>query len=120
MSSTGNPFFDRLTTKDKGVHGRKAEKYAAKRMNATAQPGSGALDGAKGDFSTADFLLENKATIGDSYSLKLETWAKIYHEAQAVGKNPALSIQFTHNGGGSDRIGRLVCIPEWLFLEMVG
>lgn len=116
--TTGNPFFDRVKLGDTGAHGRKAEKGAAARLRATLRPGSGALEGAKGDFETETFLVENKATLADSYSLKLETWAKIYHEATAVNKRPALAIQFTNGSGGSDRMRRLVCIPEWLFEEL--
>lgn len=120
MSRTGNPLFDRGNPKDTGTHGRAAEKGAAARLRASLRPGSGALEGAKGDFTLGSFLIENKATLADSYSLKQETWAKIYHEALAISKQPALAIQFTNGSGRSDRATRLVCIPEWLFQELVG
>ena len=116
--ATGNPLFDRGSPRDKGKHGRLAEKRTAKRLKATVTPGSGALDGAKGDFSLAQFLIENKATVKASYSLQQEVWHKIYAEALEQSKTPALAIQFVTGSGAASRRDRLVVIPEWLFEEL--
>ena len=86
-----NPYLDRLSSRDSGHHGRVAEKKAAKRMGGTQKPGSGSLPGAKGDIDLPEFLVENKATLAKSYSLKLDTLLKVYQEALEVGKSPALT-----------------------------
>lgn len=113
----------RGNTKDKGVHGRKAESLVSKRLGGQTQPGSGALAGAKGDVkvesSSHQFLMENKSSSGDSFSLKSEWLYKINREAVAQARVPALSFQFTDSQGKSDPTDRWVCIPEWLFQELL-
>jgi len=115
----GNPFFDRENPKDKGVHGRKAEKKTAKRLSGRLTPGSGALS-AKGDFEYLQWLVENKATEAESLVLKLDWLTKIYGEALAVGREPALSIQFVTGDGSPRDRGAWVMIPEKMFRNLTG
>lgn len=116
--TSGNPLFDRGNPRDKGAHGRKAEKKTAKRLGGKLQPGSGALDGAKGDFTVNRFLIENKATEDESFTLKQSWLLKIYSEALACGKVPALSFQFVRPSGQSETRDRWVAIPEHLFKDL--
>lgn len=117
---TISPFMRRLNKRDSGHHGRKAEESLAKRVGGTLQPGSGALDGAKGDVKVGDFLMENKSTQGASLSLKQDWALKIYQEALEQNKNPALSIQFVRGNGQSEKRDRWVMITEAMFLELIG
>lgn len=69
----------------------KQEKRTALEFRGRTTPASGALSGAKGDVRTGtregsqtnceDFLIENKYTDKDFYTLKLTTWQKIDGEA---------------------------------------
>lgn len=114
-----SPFERRQLLRDSGSHGRVAEKKAARRFRAKQTPASGALAGAKGDFAVGDFLIENKATISRSFTLKTEVLFKIYQEALEVGKTPALSLQFTNGIGESEKRERWVVIREDTFMELI-
>lgn len=116
--SCGNPLFDRGNPLDKGAHGRKAEKATAKRLGGKQQPGSGALDGAKGDITFASFLIENKAVDAESIRIPLQWLLKVYGEALAGQRIPALAFQFTTQAGVSDARSRWVCIPEHVFKDL--
>lgn len=117
-----SPYLDRVKGRDTGHHGRKAEKKAAVRLRGKLTPGSGALDGAKGDIlverDSLDFLVENKATLKDSFSLRLGHLHKIYQEALEQSKTPALAFQFVYPDGGSTKRDRWVAIPEHIFEEL--
>lgn len=104
-----NPFIDRNA---RHTHGQKSEKKTAKRMGVSARPGSGALEGAKGDILLTEYLLENKCTEHFSLSLKLSWLEKISVEAREIGKLPGLSLQFVDKHGASRPHGRWVLIPE--------
>lgn len=106
--------------KDKGVAGRVAEKSLAKRLGGSVTPGSGALDGAKGDVKVGDFLIENKTSTRDSFSIKKDHLYKIYQESLEVTKTPALAIQFVNSEGKSDKRDRWVMMPESAFMEFLG
>jgi hypothetical protein len=114
------PLLKAAQTKDKGVAGRKAEKAAAGRLGASLRPGSGALDGAKGDYEVGDFLMENKTTQSESYTLKQATLHKIYQESLERTKKPALAVQFVNARGQSEKRDRWVMIPESVFNDLVG
>lgn len=117
-----NPFLRRLEKRDSGHHGRVAEKNTAKRLGGKLQPGSGNMDGAKGDVvidAKTPLLLENKATANDSISIKLDWLLKVYQEALETGKTPALAIQFTSLSGTSEKRGRWVMLPEAAFQELI-
>ena len=118
---SGSPFMNRGNPKDKGSHGRRAESLVAKRLGGKQQPGSGAIAGAKGDITLDtkyNFLIENKASSGKSFSLPKDWLYKISREAIASERVPALAFQFTDSQGRSDRQDRFVIIPEWLFQEL--
>ena len=111
---------DRINARGKrtGDTGRKAEKKTAKRVKGDLTPASGAMDGAKGDFTLPGVLAENKSTVKDSFSVKYEHLQKISQEARAVGRVPALFFQFTRGDGSPHPSGEWVCIPEHLWKEM--
>lgn len=101
-----------------GSTGRVAEKRTTKRLGGQLRPASGAMEGAKGDFKTEQFLVECKSTERDSIALKHEWLGKIAHEARGAGRSPALSITFVDHRGAPVRDGSWVAIPEWLFKEL--
>jgi hypothetical protein len=81
-------------------------------------PGSGAVDGAKGDIELVEFLIENKTTEHRSFSLKYNWLRKISKEALAVNKEPVLAIQFVDRDGEPiAHDAKWVMIPERVFME---
>lgn len=118
-----SPFMRRLNKRDSGYHGRKAEESLAKRLKGQQQPGSGALEGAKGDVkkdtSSFSFLVENKSTKGDSFSMQRDWLLKVYQEALEQGRVPALAFQFTNDAGKSEKRERWVAVPESRFIEIL-
>lgn len=119
-----SPFLRRVNKRDSGLHGRRSESLTAKRVKGVTQPGSGALDGAKGDIKkvTEDrkWLMENKATNGQSFTMKKEWLLKIYQEARETNCTPALSFQFTDDSGRSEVRERWIAVPEHIWLEITG
>ena len=111
-----NPFVDRH--KKRHSHGQRSERKTAKRLDGRSRPGSGAVEGAKGDIDLPAFLAENKTTEHKSLSLKLDWLEKIDREAREEGKSPALSIQFVDKMGNPLRFGRWVLITEDDFREL--
>jgi hypothetical protein len=101
-----------------GDTGRKAESRTAKRLSGRLTPASGASIGAKGDIHTPTFLIENKSTVKESISLKLDWLRKITTEARGVDRSPALAIQFTDEAGRPLRNGRWMCIRESDYREL--
>jgi Holliday junction resolvase len=75
------------------------------------------MEGAKGDIDLSSYLVEAKSTTGHSIGLKHEWLSKIAHEARNVGKNPAVTLSFTHGNGRPVPEGEWVAIPMWLFKE---
>jgi hypothetical protein len=114
------PLLKNAQSKDKGVAGRKAEKIAAKRVGAVLTPGSGVIEGAKGDYKLGDFLIENKTTQSESYTLKQGTLHKIYQEALERTKVPALAVQYVNSQGQSDKRDRWIMVPEHVFKQLIG
>ena len=110
-----NPFLDR---NKHHKHGQKSEQKTAKRLGGRTRPGSGAVEGAKGDIVLPDYLIENKSTEHASMSLKLGWLDKISREARECGKIPALSIQFVDKAGNSKQHARWVMMPEDDWKEM--
>lgn len=114
-----NPMLKRIRKQGKTGHGRKAEKNLAKRMGAKLQPGSGNMEGAKGDMVIPEFLIECKATAFPSMYLRLEWLDKIVKEALEKNREPALAIQYVSSHNGEPvRNGSWVAIPERLFAEL--
>ena len=116
---TDNPYLRRLAGRSKGHHGNKSEKRVSKLFEgAKSVPGSGALLGAKGDTRLPKFLVESKATINASYSLKKETLDKIAKEASDINLFPALTVSFTDPEGKSKPQGDWVLMPLYAFKEL--
>lgn len=71
----------------------KSERKKAKSLGVTCVPGSGCSK-RKGDHYNDHFLIEQKDTTRNSFSIKKETYLKIYKEASDLGKSPVLNIDF--------------------------
>ncbi len=113
-----NPFLERFYPKLRGKHGLKSEKKTARRLAGWLRPGSGAVEGAKGDILLSTYLLENKCTENASLSIKLAWLEKISKEARGENRTPGLSLQFVDKLGNPMPFGRWVLIPEDEFKEM--
>lgn len=115
------PYLRRAASADKGRAGKKHEASLAKRLGAQLTPGSGNLDGAKGDMvlKDGDFLTEAKTTTRDSYALKKSDLHKISGEAAATGRYPAFSVCFVNAEGQSKKTDRWIMIREEQFLELL-
>lgn len=83
------------------------------------QPGSGSSKYAKGDVKQHDFLIECKSTQHHSLSVKQAWLKKISHEALALQKEPALSIEIH---GDKDTITERdwIMIPLRVFKSLIG
>ncbi len=115
-----NPFMKREEKARKSNrHGRVAEKNAMKILGAQQTRGSGSVEGHKSDGFTQNFRFENKATIHESFSLKLEVLNKIRKEAMESGRYPVLSFSFTDGAGKSKPEGDFVVLPRWVFEFMM-
>jgi hypothetical protein len=111
-----NTFLNRLV---RTRHGNKAEVRAAKRLGGRAQPGSGSQDHSKGDIKGTSFLVESKATIHDSLSLKAAYLKKISTEALEISREAALIVQFVDGQGKVIPGYSWVMIEERVFRELV-
>lgn len=109
-------FVTQKTRKNVGI---KAEKRASTRFGAKVQPGSGALQGAKGDFKSESILFESKATEAASLSVKKAWLDKIVKEARETNREPALVVQFVDIEGVPKTNGSWVLIPERLLKELL-
>ncbi len=107
----GNPLIERL---GKSKHGTRSERRVAKRLGARVRPGSGAMQGAKGDSVLPKLLVESKATINGSLSLKKQWLDKITREALASNRAPALSVSFVRPSGEAVPHGDWIVLPLWL------
>jgi len=99
-------------------HGQLAEKRAAKRLGGRLTPASGAKDGAKGDITKSQFLIESKATKHASITIKLAWLDKISKEAEDSGKVPAMILQFVDVAGNPWRGSGWFLVPERIFNEL--
>ncbi len=99
--------------------GRKAEKKVAKRMGARLRPNSGAMEGAKGDMTLGNFLIEAKSTQAGGINLQLTWLRKIVREVRTTGQDPALVILFTDVEGNPRRDGEWVAVPRKVFERLV-
>lgn len=116
-----NHYLERLSKagKDAGHAGKKSEKITAKRLGGKLQPGSGAILGFKGDIVLPEFLVEAKSTVKYSITIQHEWLAKISHEAEGYGKQPAVAVTFTHSNGTPCNAGSWVMIPERVWKELL-
>jgi hypothetical protein len=111
-----NPFIKRTARAD---HGRRAEKKAVRRFGGKATRASGALDFDKGDYEVSNLLVDSKATVHKSMSIKLAWLDKIRKEAQGKDKVAALHVQFTTPEGEPVLNGSWVLIPEGLLRRLL-
>jgi len=110
--------WDRVKNRDRiGTTGRRAEAKTARRLGARQTAGSGSGTD-KGDLELPKFLAENKSTTTGSIRLTLDWLLKIRHEAEGVGKVPALTLQFTTESGAPRSGGAWVAVPERVFKEL--
>jgi len=115
---------------DKPNHGNVSEVRVATDLGAKLVAGSGAIDGFKGDSylstvqterPTIDWMIESKATIHKSMSIKKSWLDKVRTEAAGHAKTPALSISFVDdNGSNRDFNSDWVAIPATVFKELIG
>ena len=110
-----NPLLVKL---GKNQQGQRAEKRAAKRLGGRQQPGSGSQQHSKGDIKLKEFLIESKATVAESLSVKLAWLKKIAEEAIAINREPALLIQFVDGQGRLVSEGGWVMVKESTFKEL--
>lgn len=113
------PFLRRQNQHKIGKAGRKSEVRLAKDLKGRARPGSGNMEGAKGDIDLGAILLEAKSTINASMSLKLDWLLKIAHEARSEGKTPALSVSFVMPDGKAIMDGDWCLVPMYVMKEFL-
>jgi len=91
----------------------KKEKKDAKLFNAKQTPGSGNKWGAKGDSKSDTFLIENKTTDKENFTIQGKVWQKIEKEALLEGRIPLLSIEF------GNKKKELIIIEKNDFITMI-
>lgn len=103
-----------------GESGRKAEERLPRLRGFWPTPASGALPGRKGDFESAEQLMELKTTATASYRLRLATLLKLAREAREAGKAPALRLAFVDEEGRAAENGDWVAMRarDWEELLM--
>lgn len=72
---------------------QKQEKKIAESVGGSVTPGSGNKWYAKGDVSSALWLIENKRTDKDSFILKFDTLRRLIVQATLAGKKPMLQLE---------------------------
>jgi len=77
---------------------QKREKKAAENIKGRAHVASGALWNKKSDLSNDTFLVEDKFTHKDNYSIKLGVLLKVEKESKQVNKIPILRFGFESRG----------------------
>lgn len=70
------------------------EKKDAKLFGGKPTPRSGGLWFAKGDSKSEYFLIENKTTDKENFTIQGKVWEKIFNEAIINSRTPMLSIMF--------------------------
>jgi len=92
------------------------EKQAASDIDGKRHAFSGALWYKKGDVGSNGFLMEDKFTEKDFFSVKLSILKKIEKEALCVLKIPVLRIGFLNNGKSEDYA--ILRFKDCIFLEL--
>ena len=113
------PYLIRRDQHKIGKAGRASEQRLAREMGGRARPGSGSMEGAKGDISFGSVLLEAKSTTNASIVLKKAWLDKIGTEARSEGKMPALAVSFVHPDGKPVIDGEWVLITRHRFEELL-
>lgn len=91
---------------------QKQELQTAKRYKGKVQPSSGGKWGLPGDVKTEKWLIDDKTTIHNSYSIKNTVWEKICNEAIMEQRLPVLKVTL---GDGTS----FVCLDEIDFYELI-
>jgi len=73
---------------------KQQENRVAEELNGARRPASGSRPGKKGDVAAGNFLIEAKATGGNSMAIHLRWLEKITTQARGEGKDPAVVISF--------------------------
>jgi hypothetical protein len=124
MSKVSNPYLDRVAKANIGDAGRASEKRVTKALGGRAQPASGAMEHAKGDFTIKrkqKWLAEAKSTTGDTLKLDLGWLMKINREALDVSAKPLLTISFVDSSGKLRGLREdWVCMPKSAFDDLTG
>lgn len=89
------------------------ERKDAKLFGNKPTPGSGSKWFAKGDSKGEKFLIENKTTDKNNFTIKGQVWEKIEKEALLERRVPILSVQF------GDRNVELVILSKNDFIELL-
>jgi len=79
---------------DNKKRSKKRENKGASNIGGRSHPNSGAVWYRKGDYSNENFLIEDKYTDADYYSLSLSVLNTVEKHANKVGKIPVVSIGF--------------------------
>lgn len=120
-----NPYLDSGPSR----HGTKSERRIAKNVGGRETLGSGNLEFQKGDtyFKAKpsgieiNFMLESKATIHNSISLKKAWLDKVRLEARVSGMTPGLTLSFVdEDGNPRDGASEYVVIPMDVFRQLTG
>lgn len=117
--SEGIPFLKRQKKHSIGKAGRASEVRLTRELGGRGRPASGAMEGAKSDFSLGQFLVEAKSTTGKSIGLKHSWLAKNAKEARSEGLTPAVMLSFVNGDGSSVMDGEYACVPRWFFEELI-
>lgn len=73
---------------------QKKEKKDLDLFKSKATPRSGGLWFAKGDSKSDEFLIENKTTYRENFTIVGKVWEKIKKEALLESRLPVLSVEF--------------------------
>ena len=98
------------TTKQRS---KKSEAQAAVIFGGKVQPASGAINrfDLKADVKSERFLVDDKVTDNESYSLKLATWRTLSDQAWKNRRRPALRVNFTRGEA-------VIVLDETTFADM--
>ena len=97
--------------------GDKDEKRFAKAHGGKRIAGSGSSREKKGDILLGEFLVQNKSTSSQTFSIRVGDLNKIEVEALNRGKKPALVMtQYVNNSPTCEWIA----FPVWLMDQIVG
>lgn len=105
-----SPLKKQESHREKASH---TEKGIAKSLGGRVVPNSGAMDGAKGDVSTKEFLVDSKETGANSIVISASQLNKISKEAREAGKSPALVITLGKTALGTARQWAIIPINNF-------